>query len=677
MADHPAASTSITAPALPAQRTAILQSLASLATRQAGAQLDAFITRLADALFASSEKATQPDQRHAALQAFHHLSRNRATFQRMASSALDKAVQREIQAPAMQPHVFSEQDIPVLSLVTTVEALEVRTLAEKASQAIGAKQAAHLNALTIRLARVLQEESLPLERNPFRPDVFVGAIVEAWNEFDLANGAQRVMLRHLSPEVFIQMEPVWRGLNDALIVQGILPDLALADLDHENATGTPREEILHEKLQHWLSASTSDNSLDATSASAELLSWLHGSQATASSIDEIKTIAPAGLLAPDILKVIDLLAAMFDHVLRQSGLPAPIQGLLARLQVPVLCAALTDQQFFLNGEHPARRLIDTMARAGTLLDPQTNDDPFVRAVEPLIEQLQVSDQYSESFSRAATDLAALIEQETHPAQAVLSQATDEAMRLEKIAQCHRSAADEVATRIATGEVAGFVETFLEAQWTRVLTVAYSVQDTKPEVLRNALATMDDLIWSAKPKTSPEERKELIGKLPSMLSLLNAWLNLVKWEGAEREAFFSALAERHAALVRIPVERNPRHHLENTMTIVQKASEYHISRCILEQQRIADQFAQQVEGFATGLWMALPLEGGDKRNAKLIWVSSTHSHFIFAGRQGQELLTLTAEQLAESLRAGHAVVIAANDSIFSQALAAAVQKMNIV
>jgi hypothetical protein len=69
----------------------------------------------------------------------------------------------------------------------------------------------------------------------------------------------------------------------------------------------------------------------------------------------------------------------------------------------------------------------------------------------------------------------------------------------------------VALRIGTGEVIAVVEAFLEQRWVSVLTIAYSIEDDKPGAVNNATKTMDDLIWSVRPKLKPEERKQLIAK----------------------------------------------------------------------------------------------------------------------------------------------------------------------
>jgi hypothetical protein len=226
-----------------------------------------------------------------------------------------------------------------------------------------------------------------------------------------------------------------------------------------------------------------------------------------------------------------------------------------------------------------------------------------------------------------------------------------------MAQALKKAEDDVALRVETGEVPGFVEQFLENQWTQVLALAYNVQETKPNAIDNALKAMDLLIWSVKPKASPEERKKLVNRLPALLSLVNAWLNAIKWDGAERVKFFSQLAERHATNVRVPIELSPRHEFEIAVTIAERASEHRFS---MQQKELKapplDQFDHIVGGMAVNDWVQFTRSNGTKVRFRLSWVSPKRSRYVFSNRQGDAPFTFSAEELAQSMRGGHTVLM---------------------
>ncbi|WP_036140230.1 DUF1631 family protein, partial [Novilysobacter defluvii] len=60
---------------------------------------------------------------------------------------------------------------------------------------------------------------------------------------------------------------------------------------------------------------------------------------------------------------IDLVALLFDSVFRSQQLQDRARRLYARLVLPYVKVALTDQQMFVEPEHPARRLFDAITEA--------------------------------------------------------------------------------------------------------------------------------------------------------------------------------------------------------------------------------------------------------------------------------------------------------------------------
>lgn len=72
---------------------------------------------------------------------------------------------------------------------------------------------------------------------------------------------------------------------------------------------------------------------------------------------------------PDIVfgeheDVIDMVAMMFGFIQQDQALPAAVQALLSRLQLPYLRLAFSEPQMFFDAEHPARALMDRLAEVG-------------------------------------------------------------------------------------------------------------------------------------------------------------------------------------------------------------------------------------------------------------------------------------------------------------------------
>ena len=398
---------------------------------------------------------------------------------------------------------------------------------------------------------------------------------------------------------------------------------------------------------------------------------------TAATLRHIPQQAPSGSMTVLDQNTVELLARIFDFVFSDQNIPDEIKRLLGQLQVPLLKTALIDKEFFFDEAHPARRLLDRLAQSsiGAAHDIGA-DDPLVQMVEQIVDRVQHDfDQQISLYSDVVADLESFLIDEERGAKSALKTSIAEALREEKMRRAREMAELDVATRIETGEVAGFVEIFLETQWTRILTLAHSVSARKPEALEKALKAMDDLIWSVRPKVSPEERKELVSKLPALLSLINAWLNAVKWDDPSRVEFFSNLVERHAAIVRTPTELSPRHQLEIAVNVAQKASERRLSKRAREMKETPiDQYVHLVDSLELGTWVDFTRHNGVHAAFRLVWISPLRSRFIFSNRQSDEPVSFSAEELAKALREQGATVMA-RESVITRALAAALNEVD--
>jgi hypothetical protein len=697
----------------PSTQMSILENLLVIVSASIVPELDVFSTRLSNILLQRSTQTVLASEADLCLNAFHLLTGNRAAFCNMAAERVHKLLRNEALGLAhgglAKPHGESDW-----SLVTFDE-MENKLMLANACQGIDLQNAAVLAKLNLRLARLCARDELTVAQSPFRPALFLQGVYESWCAFDAAADSRAQVLRLLQPEVFLQLQPILRELNDALNANGIVP----ASKDgqrNKKATQIPlpadsrerRDASLYYKLQRWLTATAKiefgagrSEGARATSQSGrgpsagggmaiapELFDYLNENQkrngapetridaGQASILRQIKDRAPQGSLTAVDANTIELLAKVFDYIFVEQNIPANFKKLIGQLQVPLLKAALIDRDFFLKEQHPARRLVEKLARSSLTWDHQKGpEDPVYKMAEQLVDRVQQEfEQQIELFSDVVSELETFIDEQERSSVHGLAEPIAEAMRQEKMQLAREAAENDIASRIETGEVAGFVETFLEAQWTRILTLAHSVVDSRPRALIQARQAMDDLIWSVKPKNSPEERKELVTRLPALLSMLNAWLNAIKWDEPERVVFFSTLVERHAAIVRVQSEMTPRRQVEMAVNAAQKASErrFFMHARKLE-QRLQDKFVSLVDSLECGQW--LEFLQGDQVRAKyrLTWISPQRSRYIFTSRVGQGSFSFNADELAQSLRERQATIVPAT-SVINRALAVVLEEV---
>ena len=707
-----------------AARLLILQNMVPLATNLVSSQLEAFSTRLAEQLFKLSDQAVRPEEAQVSFDAHQLLKRNSTAFYRLVAGQINAALSKEVSVFNTRRRVKKEEQY-LDKTAQTYEEMEGKILLRNASHALEVLNAESLVMLNTLIGRILNRMPIDVTQNPFRPEIFVQAVHQAWMELDPDSASHLLVLRLLQPGVFLQLSPILDEINQELMARGIRPEgddafdtssggvaylpvqkffsldpylqdklkrvfsgqIELAHTDPNYDFGSLA--TVSDTLTNQLDLDADDEPADKASIDQQFFEDLmdmqkHYSQEanpeapSESRLHKVLHASSAQKLNVLERNTIELLARIFDYIFADPSLGRDIKCMMAQLQIPIVRVALSDRDFFFRETHPARTLIDILGSSGIVLDQDSDTlDPLLGVIGDVVERVQTEfDAHIDLFSDVVSDLEAYLKEEEYKAQAAISQPVQTALSEEKMRVSRELAEHDVAIRVETGEVAGFLETFLEEQWIRILTIAHSVKDEKPHALENALKTMDDLIWSLKPKNSPEERKELIAKLPAMLTLLNAWLNAIRWDEPDRVLFFSKLAERHAAMARAPLELSPRRQLEIAVNIAQRASNRRLDRFVQEKTaQTNDEATKQVAALERGMWLDFSDDEEQITRFKLAWISPKRSSFIFANRQGDQAFSISAADLEDRYRAGTANTILAN-SLIDRALTYALRDLAV-
>ncbi len=415
-------------------------------------------------------------------------------------------------------------------------------------------------------------------------------------------------------------------------------------------------------------------------------------------LPRLKQSLPQGSLSRGEENTLDLLSRIFETVLLDDNIPLETRELIRFLQVPVLKAALLDQNFFFEETHPARRMIDLLSRMGWE-QRQAPDDPVLQAMRRGVDRIGRTGgepgAEPQAFAEAVAEVEAQLAAEERAAEAAIAQPIARATKLEKQTVAGRSARKAVALRLGDGELVATVSAFLDKRWVDVLTFAYMIDDERPGAVENATQTMDELIWTVKPKATQEQRKALIAKLPPLLTALNKWLDAIKWQDADRLQFFAELAECHLQIVRAPIELSPERQLELALEAAQQDALRRIAleQASIEQEREQEQRAlagrmhddhanadaapkdmaiSTVDELERGMRLEFRERDGSVRKVKLAWVSPLRTLFIFSGAARQESFSLPAEKLVEAVRCGSIRVLAV-EGVVGRVLTEAMQE----
>ncbi len=687
MASDPTVSVPTVSPNAASVRADILQELINLASTNANTQLDGLTTRLADALQRSAAQCTDSAQAQLTANAANLLKKNRYPFYYVASERLWATLQYEIQL-VTQPSLSHDNSRGTLKPLPPDVEIDRKLHFIQVSRALESEHTERLTLLGQRLAALLGRDELALVHNPFHPHVFLSALHDAWCEFHPDSEAHALLFPCLQADLCIDLAPILHALNATLTRRGVQarPKAAPAAPtgDSLKVREQPANDALARKLRQLFPAVAAmhesdrpldgsfptliqDDALQEVAARNKLLDYLANLQqslaaqapSAAPLLETVRRQAPADALTPADEYAFDLLGGIFDATFRDADIAAEFGALIGSLQLPLLRAAVADKDFFFTAQHPARRALELLAQAGIGWAPEKSQaDPHYQAIRRSVDRVRrQSGPQQAVFAELVSTLESFADKERRAAERLLATPIAQALQREKRQQAARAAYDEVALRVGSGEVVAFVETFLEDKWVAVLTLAYGVKDEKPQLVANAVQTMDDLVWSVKPKITMAERKELLAKLPSMVATLNKWLDLIKWDGTERKRFFRDLAACHASIVRAPLDLPPERQAALAIEAAKQATERRLQKRAAQQpQPEPDECDAIVQTLQIDTWLEFAQHDGAARKVRLAWVSPMRSLYVFATAERQEALSLSAEELAQALREQRARIV---------------------
>lgn len=247
---------------------------------------------------------------------------------------------------------------------------------------------------------------------------------------------------------------------------------------------------------------------------------------------------------------LDTLSLIFEAIFDSADLPDAIKAAMARLQIPLFKLALIDQTLFANDRHPARRLINGMARAAIGLPQDSGSEhPVCRQISRLTTAVRDTlAQQGVSLDPQLAELDALI---TARDQAITLAAEKHVQLL--IEHENREYATQVAgtwlraslSRTSSPPIAAFLEEY----WLRVMIAAASDGGTHGLRWQQDSSTGDQLIWSVLPKETAEERKRLAGMASSLVTRIGVGLDQIGVSVEERSPFLNALFDLQTAALR--------------------------------------------------------------------------------------------------------------------------------
>ena len=246
--------------------------------------------------------------------------------------------------------------------------------------------------------------------------------------------------------------------------------------------------------------------------------------------------------------VIDVVGSLFDQILADPKVPPQMARHIARLQLPVLRAALGDATFFSSRRHPVRRLVNRMASLAVAFDDFTSDSGkhFLALVRDLVDDI-VSGDFDQMavYEQTLDKLEAFVAEQAQRDVEAHSKASSLLDQKETDLLLQQRFMQQLHTALAPVAMEDFLRQFLTQVWSQALMKGSAVQGVESDLAKRLRLAGRDLVMSVQPKGSPADRKAFLVRLPQLMKDLNEGIALIGWPDAAKKDFFDKLMPAHA------------------------------------------------------------------------------------------------------------------------------------
>jgi serine/threonine protein phosphatase PrpC len=588
--------------------TALLNHCRELASSTLIEALPAIMDKLDDAMFDLANRSDDNQQRSVYFESMRHVRVKRAGIETEFRRVFKESVQATLErlADSNEASGFSDvssEDLDLVGEDDLEETLAVTNMVRKIRT--NCKQP--LYALDRRIAELLKVDEIEPENNPFGPETMCNAFKDACDQIDVDVEVRLVILKLFDQHIGAQLERLYCEINDYLVAEAVLPAIRHNVKAQPNVAQEPGAEssagpapdtpapppIQHDQpaiAQPVHVASTNAGLLDAlrqimdvnfvtrnaAHPPSEGQLWLVGQLThlqqgdSQGACEDLASLDVSGvrtgtvnvlrdLKRPTVVNGIgeidammfDVVAMMFDFILDDKKMPAPMKALIGRLQIPMLKVAILDKAFFARKFHPARKFLNAIAEAAVgWSEDQDRNDALYAKLEAMVERvIGEFDERVEVFAEVLAELEKFLEQEETEAESSANVFADAIQGRERLKLARTKAEEQIQRCLGQPGLYDVVGDFLTSHWKELLFVRYFEEGDTGEGWTEAVQAMDDLVWSVAPKSLDQDRRHLTEVLPGLLRRIRDGMKQLGIPGSTSARFLSTLKKLHIAAIR--------------------------------------------------------------------------------------------------------------------------------
>lgn len=353
-------------------------------------------------------------------------------------------------------------------------------------------------------------------------------------------------------------------------------------------------------------------------------------------------------LAPEDNDTFELLGLLFGQIESELRRDAPSTPLVRELQLPLLRLALSDRNFFLHSDHPARQLLNTIAESAARWLERGESDP--QLLEPMRAAVaEVTGRFDgdpEVFAKANSRLQENLQVQVRKAEALERRHVEAARGKEKLEIAKLRASRALEQAIEGRRVPRFTHALLNQAWSDVLTLT---------LLRNG---EESEAWRRQQEVTEKLVTHCVSGAPLDVGLMTHVETSLAQVGY------------HADEARVIAER-----LTGIGNVAGGASRTELAMKLKSRVRLGENRAEaarpklpprtpaeqaqyeQLRVMPFGVWIEFVLnQQGDVARRRLSWYSPITDNALFVNQRGQRVSEISLDRLSRMLTNGQAQIV---------------------
>ncbi|WP_456375796.1 DUF1631 domain-containing protein [Thiolapillus sp.] len=431
------------------------------------------------------------------------------------------------------------------------------------------------------------------------------------------------------------LKEIWQYIQN-MVPQGMTPPASNMHLPV-----LPRDNVM-EALSNMQSAALSDLNLDD-------VEWSAVQQRIREQLSQTLCLDGSGKethrLAETEQQTIDIILMLFDHVLDDGNLPDAMRALIARLQIPVLKAAIADPAFVDDKQHPARRLLNELAAAsvGWRDDGDRSEKSLYfhvkRAVDRIVHEYRDD---TALFDEVLQDFSRYMEKRARVKQILEERLTQSVSGEEKL-EVARKQVEDILQGLGVRSLPTAARQILEQPWKKLMTILLLREGEEGSNWRKAVHIAHMLVSYLGNNDADFDKQKLLSSIPEIISGLKKGFSYISFDQNKSSLMLNQLQTCFIEALK----NDGQVKVEQEETADQPADAE-------QEPEIEDEHSIAVRNMKEGTWIRMKLDVEEEPLiCKMVWRSRYTGTMVFVDGQGNKAAQMKEPELASYFRDGSA------------------------